>query len=132
MTDSSEIWNRALEYDRALTAEGDIALRDALTFDGSAQNGGLISAVEMYETDEEFPLDRVIEGFAYLGMPETARLISEARPRIAAAAAGTLGPDELDELETTRDPQYPVEGEDLEESLQRTLAAKPQAFAPLG
>lgn len=131
MTEPTDVWNRALEYHVSLSAPGDVALRNALTFDGTAQNGGLAHAVEMYEHDEEFPLDRVLEGYAYLGMPETVRLISETRPRVAAGVAGNLTDDELDALEIELIARYPVEGEDLEECFQRTLAAHPEAFAPL-
>lgn len=131
MTDPTEVWNRALEYDVPLTAEGDVALRNALTFDGSVQNGGLLDAIENYETDEDFPLDIVLQSYAFLGMTETARLIREARPKVAEAVAGALTDDEIDALETGLNEQYPAEGEDLDEAFQRVLAERPQAFAPV-
>ncbi|MDO5696826.1 MAG: hypothetical protein Q4G51_02510 [Dermatophilus congolensis] len=127
MSDPIAVWNRALDYDVTLTAPGDIALRDALTFDGSAQNGGLTNAIEMYETDEEFPLDRVVEGFAFLGMSLTARLISESRPQVAEGVAGAA---DLEQIEETLDPLYPVAGEELEQALASALGATPEAFAP--
>ena len=123
--DANDIWERALDYDVELSAPGDVALRDVLTFDGSAQNGGLVDAVESYLQDEEFPLARVVDSYRFLGMDATAALVDGAREQFEAAD----GDDEsLEHLELTLDPQYPLDGEDISERLTAKLAADPGAF----
>lgn len=127
MNDLDCIWNRALDYDLAVTAPGDRALRDVLTFDGTASNGGLLNAVESFSGDPEFPVERVIEAFHYFSMERTAMLVSScAAPRRSAEDR------ELESLEIEFDPQYPVAGEDISAALEVKLMAAPQAFQPRG
>ncbi|MGJ9373145.1 hypothetical protein [Nesterenkonia sp. CF4.4] len=123
MNDADFIWHRALDYDQKLTAPGDRALRDVLTFDGTASNGGLLNAVESFSEDPEFPLERVIEGFQYFAMERTAILVSSCAARRRSAVDR-----ELESIEIEFDPQYPVAGEDLSVALEAQLSTAPQAF----
>lgn len=127
MSHANAIWNRALEYGVDLTRPGDRHLRTAVTFDGSAENGGLLSAVESHLEDEEFPLAHVVSGLQYFGLTRTAALVVDARDRLRDANDSVL-----EELELTLDPRYPVDGEDLSGALEDKLATDPEDFAPLG
>jgi len=126
MDHAQGIWNRALDYDVDLTTPGDQHLRAVLTFDGSAESGGLTSAVETYLDDEEFSVDQILSGLEYFGLPTTAALVATARDRLAEAEDS-----ELEEMELSLDPQYPVVGEDLSAALDAKLATHPEDFAPI-
>lgn len=128
MNTADGVWNRALDYDANLVMAGDVALRDVVTLHGSVKNGGLTDALQSYESDEEFPLDRVIAGYEYLGFAEVAALIASARPRVTEAASD---PDACEDLELTLDPQYDLKDEDLTRALRLKLEAAPGDFAPV-
>lgn len=128
MTTVDDIWDRAIGYVEEPTAPGDRALRDVLTFHGTVMNGGLLNAVESYLDDEEYPLDRVVQGYTYLGLVQTAEVITEGRERFLAADRSSL--EELEALELDLDPRYEVEDEDLASQLAAKVAAHPGHFAP--
>ena len=130
MHDADEVWNRAMEYERGLAAQGDRALRDLLTFHGSVQNGGLVDAVGNYAEDLEFPLARVIDGYRYFGMDGVAALISECAEERGAFGEGDW--DAMERLELRFDPQYTLDDEDLTDSLRGRLSASPADFEPTG
>lgn len=122
------VWHRALDLDALQGRDGDRALHDVQVFDGAAQNGGLLHAIEIHADDEEYPLDRVLVGLEHLGLEQTASLVRAAASRYAA-----LDPDDLDAaeaLEEEVEPSYSLGDDDLMAALDRTLAAEPDAFAP--
>lgn len=130
MHDADEVWQRALEYDRGVSARGDRALRDLVTFHGSVANGGLLNAVESYSEDVEFPLARVIDAYRYFGREDVSALI-----RQCLAERGAVGEDDWDALERLElrvDPQYTLEDEDLTAALHTRLADSPGDFDPTG
>ena len=130
MHDTDEVWNRAVEYERGVTAPGDLALRDLLTFHGSVQNGGLVDAVGNYAEDLEFPLPRVIDGYRYFGMDGVATLISECAEE--REAVGDEDWDAMERLELRFDPRYTLDDEDLTASLRGRLSASPGDFEATG
>ncbi len=130
MHDADEVWNRALEYEKNLSAQGDRALRDLLTFHGSVQNGGLVDAVANYAEDAEFPVVRVIDAYRYFGMEAMAALISECLEEHL--AVGEEDWDAAERLELRFDPQYTVDDEDLTAPLRNLVATSPGDFAPTG
>lgn len=126
---TDEIWDRALDYDQVLTRPGDIALRNALTFDGLVQNGGLWYAVEVYAVDEEYPIDAIIDGYRTLGLESTASAIERAHAEYEQTYG--IGDEEAwgDAEERITD-EYPIDTDDIDAALARTYAQEPELFAP--
>ena len=132
MDTCDQIWNRAAEVDLdGFTPHaGDLALRDVILFDGSVNNGGLINAVEMYAEDEEFPINTIIESFRTIGFDNVAKLIETAHAEWLKATKSDDN-EALENLELALDPQYELDGENIEERLRELLASSPNIFASI-
>ena len=130
MHDADEVYDRALQYERSLSAQGDRALRDLLTFHGSVENGGLLDAVENYAKDEAFPVARVIDAYRYFGLEALASLISECLGERLAVGEEDWAAGER--LEFRFDPQYMLDDKDLTGALRKRVATSPGDFAPTG
>lgn len=128
MPDALEVWDRALDYGTDCSAPGDRALRDALTFHGSVENGGLLNAVESYAEDSEFPLPRVIEAYRYFGLDSTASLITTCATERRATSDNDW--KALERLELRFDPQYSPDDDELTASLEAKLTTSPGDFEP--
>lgn len=128
MHDAVEVWDRALDHGADCSARGDRALRNALIFHGSVENGGLLNAVESYAEDSEFPLPRIIEAYRYFGLDSAASLI------IACATERRATDDNdwkaLERLELRFDPQYSPDDDELTASLEVRLTTSPGDFEP--
>lgn len=126
--DFDELWNRACGFDSPAlrTHPGDAALHVALVFHGSVMNGGLLDAVQTYSEDEEYPLPRVRQAYAYLGLEETAHAIEQAQRE-----AAELTVTDLEDAEARVDATYALEDGDLERAARRSIDRSPDAFAPL-
>lgn len=123
------IWNRALDVDRhpSFSSPGDIALRDVLTFDAAVRDVGLTEAISTFEDDDEYPLSRVIGGYSYLGLDDTADVLQESWGQVSGA-----DDDVLEALEIEVDPQYDLEEADLEQALADRLSTSPEDFDSQG
>ena len=130
MRDADQVWDRAVEYERGLSAQGDLALRDVLTFHGSVHSGGLVDAVGNYVKDVNFPVARVIDAYRYFGSESMAALISECFTE--RLAVGEEDADAAERLELRFDPQYMLDDEDLTALLRNRVATSPEDFAPTG
>ena len=86
------VWNRACGLGEASSALGDRALRAIVLFDGVAQNGGLLHAIQHFDTEE---LDEVTAGFAYFELSEVGPLLADAR----AADVSALSDDQWNEFD---------------------------------
>ncbi len=83
---ATAVWNRACGLSEPSSARGDLALRAMALFDGVAQNGGFLHAVEHFSAEE---LDAATEGFGYYGLTESASLVVNGR----AASTSSLSDD---------------------------------------
>lgn len=128
MHDANEVYHRALDYERDLSAPGDRALRDLLTFHGSVWNGGLLDAVENYAKDAEFPLARVIDAYRYFGMEAMAALAKECHDE--RLAVDDEDSDAGEQLELRFDPRYTLDDEDLTAALHHRISISPGDFDP--
>lgn len=135
MARDEEIYDRAVELMSRWGSEtrraargvglgaGDLALRDVLTFHGTAMNGGVSHAVDTYRDDRHLPVDRVVAGFELLGMKGPAALVVAVRDAQAAGA-------DPEELEETMDPRYgEFDDEYLQDALREAVEARPSLFA---
>lgn len=111
---------------------GDVALRDVFTFNGAAMSEGLRSAVARFDLDGDyFPLDRVLESFAVLGMTAPAEIIRTTR---AALALGAIPLDDVS-VPVTPGPSGDVAYDDFNETgltaaIEAAVDARPELFAP--
>lgn len=126
--DFDELWNRACGFDSPAlrTHPGDEALHVVLVFHGSVMNGGLLDAVHIYSEDEEYPLPRVRQAYAYLGLEETARAIDQAQREVT-----ELAENDLEDAEERINSSYALEDDDLQRAARSSIDRAPDAFAPL-
>jgi Domain of unknown function (DUF4375) len=124
LTIADRIWNRACLEDVSDLREGDRLLAAMLLAHGLVMNGGVLHAVESLDEDQ---LVAAKEGFRYLGLPDVASLLVEAR---AIFPAGK----ESEEHEFEFNKRYYAlipDDSTLTALFEAVLLAKPWAFAPI-
>lgn len=99
-----------------------------ITFDGAANNGGALHAVDMFEPSE---LDEVVRAFEYFELSGVARLIEDTARRARALADVDL--EALEDLELEANESYwsVVADDRLSRAVAVMYSNHPEAFAPL-
>lgn len=126
LTDADLVWNRACAWvcDAADAAEpGDIALAALLSFDGPAQNGGVVHALECLSPEA---LQAALDGYAYFGLSRPIAAVKRAM-----TASSSLSERELEDAEEALDTEYWAAAEGTLEAFHQHYSTHPEHFAPL-
>jgi hypothetical protein len=75
LSEADRVWNRACDYDFQPSLSGDRALKQAISFDGLTNNGGLAHSLDVVSNDDA---RAAIAAFRHFGLAETAGLIERA------------------------------------------------------
>lgn len=124
-----DVADEAVPAEEMLRLPGDRALRDVLTFDGTAMRHDLATAVLMHAEDEHFPLDRVLEGLDLLGMHEAATLVRSTAREVRGTTLADL--PHSDEEWGSGEPAWDAfSAGGLDAAVERTVETRPELFDP--